>query len=417
MRRQSIMATTNEKLEFPNGRGDLLAARLDRPQGQPKAYALFAHCFTCSKDVLAASRISTALAEQGIAVLRFDFTGLGGSEGDFANTNFSSNVDDLVAAAEHLKAHFQAPKILIGHSLGGAAVLRAAARVPDAAAVATIGAPCDPEHVARQVESQRAEIEARGEAQVSLGGRTFTITRQFLEDLAAHPMQEAIGKLRKALLVMHSPLDEVVGIDNATRIFVAAKHPKSFVSLDRADHLLSRRADSAYVATVLAAWASRYVAGEAGTLEEGPSLRSEPGVVLVAESGDGPYAQAISASGHALRADEPERAGGHDTGPNPYDLLMSALGACTSMTLRMYANHKKWPLGRVAVRLTHEKIHAQDCAECETEEGKLDRFDRTITIEGDLDADQRRRLLEIADRCPVHRTLHSEVQVVTRLTE
>jgi putative redox protein len=417
MRRQSIMATTNEKLEFPNGRGQVLAGRLDRPQGQPKAYALFAHCFTCSKDVLAASRISTALAEQGIAVLRFDFTGLGGSEGDFANTNFSSNVDDLVAAAEHLKAHFQAPKILIGHSLGGAAVLRAAARVPDAAAVATIGAPCDPEHVARQVESQRAEIEARGEAQVSLGGRTFTITRQFLEDLAAHPMQEAIGKLRKALLVMHSPLDEVVGIDNATRIFVAAKHPKSFVSLDRADHLLSRRADSAYVATVLAAWASRYVAGEAGTLEEGPSLRSEPGVVLVAESGDGPYAQAISASGHALRADEPERAGGHDTGPNPYDLLMSALGACTSMTLRMYANHKQWPLGRVSVRLTHEKIHAADCAECETKDGKLDRFDRVIAIEGDLDDEQRARLLQIADRCPVHRTLHSEVHVVTRLAE
>ena len=416
MRRQSIMATTNEKLEFPNGRGDLLAARLDRPQGQPKAYALFAHCFTCSKDVLAASRISTALAEQGIAVLRFDFTGLGGSEGDFANTNFSSNVDDLVAAAEHLKAHFQAPKILIGHSLGGAAVLRAAARVPDAAAVATIGAPCDPEHVARQLASQRAEIESRGEAEVSLGGRTFTITRQFLEDLAAHPMQEAIGKLRKALLVMHSPLDEVVGIDNATRIFVAARHPKSFVSLDRADHLLSRRADSAYVAQVLAAWASRYVAAEQGTLEQGPSEAGERGVVTVTESGDGPYAQAIDASGHPLRGDEPEHAGGHDTGPNPYDLLMAALGSCTSMTLRMYANHKQWPLGRVSVRLTHEKIHAADCAECETKDGKLDRFDRVIAIEGDLDDEQRARLLQIADRCPVHRTLEAEIEIRTELS-
>ena len=411
------MATRSEKLEFPNARGELLAARLDRPQGRARAYALFAHCFTCSKDVLAAARISTALAEQGIAVLRFDFTGLGGSAGDFANTNFSSNVDDLVAAAAYLKAEHEAPRLLIGHSLGGAAVLRAAARIPDAAAVATIGAPCDPEHVARQLASQRAEIESRGEAEVSLGGRTFTVTRQFLADLAAQPMQEAIGKLRKALLVLHSPLDEVVGIDHATRIFVAAKHPKSFVSLDRADHLLSRRADSAYVAQVLAAWASRYVAAEQGTLEQGPSEAGERGVVTVTESGDGPYAQAIDASGHPLRGDEPEHAGGHDTGPNPSDLLMAALGSCTSMTLRMYANHKQWPLGRVSVRLTHEKIHAADCAECETKDGKLDRFDRVIAIEGDLDDEQRARLLQIADRCPVHRTLHSEVHVVTRLAE
>ena len=411
------MAITSEKLEFPNARGELLAGRLDRPQGQPRAYALFAHCFTCSKDLRAAARIGTALAEQGIAVLRFDFTGLGGSEGDFANTSFSSNVDDLVSAAEYLAAQREAPRLLIGHSLGGAAVLRAAARIPAAAAVATIGAPCDPEHVTRQLAARRAEIEARGEAEIELGGRTFRITRQFLDDIAAQPMQAAIGSLRKALLVLHSPLDEIVGIDHATRIFLAARHPKSFVSLDHADHLLSRRSDSAYVAAVLAAWASRYLAGELGTLEQGPSQAGERGVVTVAESGDGPYSQAINASGYPLRADEPESAGGHDTGPNPYDLLMAALGACTSMTLRMYATHKQLALRRVAVRLTHAKIHAADCAECETKEGKLDRFDRTITLEGELTAEQRQRLLQIAERCPVHRTLHSEVQVVTRLAE
>ncbi len=411
------MAITSEKLAFPNARGELLAGRLDRPQGRPRAYALFAHCFACSKDLRAAARISTALAERGIAVLRFDFTGLGKSEGDFANTSFSSNVDDLVHAADYLAAQREPPALLIGHSLGGAAVLRAAARIPAAAAVATIGAPCDPEHVTRQLVARRAEIEARGEAEIALGGRTFRITRQFLADIAAQPMQAAIGSLRKALLVLHSPLDDVVGIDNATRIFLAAKHPKSFVSLDHADHLLSRRSDSAYVATVLAAWASRYLAGEQGTLEQGPSEAGAPGVVTVTESGDGAYGQVINASGHPLRADEPASAGGHDTGPNPYDLLMAALGACTSMTLRMYANHKQLALRRVSVRLTHEKIHAADCAECETQEGKLDRFDRTITIEGELTAEQRQRLLEIAERCPVHRTLHSEVRVVTRLSE
>ena len=289
------MAERSERFEFPGGQGDRLSGRLDHPVGAPVAVALFAHCFTCSKDTLAAARISTALAEQGIAVLRFDFTGLGGSEGAFANTNFSSNVDDLVSAAEYLRAHYEAPQILVGHSLGGAAMLRAAARVPDAAAVATIGAPCDPEHGTRQLAAKRAGIEARGEAEIELGGRTFSIPRQFLDDIAMQPMQASIGRLRKALLVMHSPLDEVVGIDHASRIFAAAKHPKSFVSLDRADHLLSRRADSAYVAQVLAAWASRYLAGEQGTLEQGPSEAGERGVVVVAAGGAGFTASGPSA--------------------------------------------------------------------------------------------------------------------------
>ena len=411
------MAIRSERLEFPNPQGVMLAARLDWPVGKVRAFALFAHCFTCSKDILAATRISTALAEQGLAVLRFDFTGIGGSGGDFGNTNFSTNVDDLVAAAEFLAEQHEAPKVLIGHSLGGAAVLAAAGRIPAAMAVATIGAPCDPEHVAHLLEEKRAEIEAKGEAEITLGGQTLRITRQFLEDIGQQPMQEAIGKLRKAILVLHSPVDQVVGIDNASRIFQAAKHPKSFISLNQADHLLTNRADSAYVATLLAAWAGRYIQEETDTLEQGPSVQAEPGETVVAENGDGPYAQTINAAGHVLRADEPEDIGGHDTGPGPYDLLMASLGACTSMTLRMYANRKKWPLEKVTVRLRHEKIHAQDCEDCETKEGKLDRFDREITMEGALDETQRQRLLDIADRCPVHRTLHSEVLVSTRLTE
>ncbi len=348
-------------------------------------------------------------------MLRFDFTGLGGSEGDFANTNFSSNVDDLVAAADWLAGRHRAPQILIGHSLGGAAVLAAAERIPGAAAVATIGAPCDPEHVAHLLEEKKAEIEAEGEAEITLAGKTFRITRQFLADIARQPMTERIGRLRKALLVMHSPTDQVVGIDNASRIFSAAKHPKSFVSLDGADHLLTRRADSAYAAAVLAAWASRYLGEEQGTLEQGPSVAADPGVTVVAESGEGPYAQAINAAGHALRADEPEQHGGHDSGPGPYDLLLAALGACTSMTLRMYADRKEWPLEKVTVRLEHAKVHARDCAECETREGKVDRIGRVIGLEGALDDAQRARLLEIAERCPVHRTLHSEVWVETSL--
>lgn len=415
------MSIQSEKIEFTNLQGNTLAARLDRPMAPPRAYALFAHCFTCSKDVLAAKRIATALAEQGIAVLRFDFTGLGGSEGDFGNTDFSSNVDDLVAAASYLRDAHGAVDILIGHSLGGAAVLAAAARIPEAAAVATIGAPCDPEHVLALLSEKREEIEARGEAEISLGGKTFRITRRFLEDIARQPMTEAIGNLGKALLVMHAPLDNVVGIDNASRIFGAAKHPKSFVSLDKADHLLGKRADSAYVAAVLAAWVSRYLEEDAGGAVQSPSLKAAPGtvagIVTVAESGDGPLSQAINASGHPLRADEPESQGGHDTGPSPYDLLLAGLGACTSMTLRLYARHKGWPLEKVTVTLNHEKIHAKDCAECETKEGRLDRIQRAIQLDGPLDAAQRARLMEIADRCPVHRTLHSEVRTESRLVE
>lgn len=404
------MAVKSEKVTFTGAGGETLAARLDRPAGRPRAYALFAHCFTCNKDIFAAARIAGALADRGIAVLRFDFTGLGASEGDFANTNFSSNVADLVRAADFLRETQEAPKLLIGHSLGGAAVLAAAAQVPEATAVATIGAPADPAHVAEHFTESRPEIEAAGEAEVLLVGRPFRIKKQFLEDIEAQKLEPAIAGLRKALLVFHAPRDAIVGIDNASRIFAAAKHPKSFVSLDDADHLLSRKDDAIYVAEVLAAWARRYL----GASESGHELRAAAGEVVVEETGEGKFTQRIAAGPHLLTADEPESYGGLDSGPTPYDLLLAGLGACTSMTLRLYAERKGLSLARTRVTLRHGKIHAEDCASCETKEGRIDRIERVIALEGSLDDAERQRLLEIADKCPVHRTLESEILIETR---
>ena len=402
-----------ERVTFTGAQGDELAARLDRPIGRPRAYALFAHCFTCSKDLLAARRIARALAERGIAVLRFDFTGLGHSGGEFANTNFSSNIEDLVRAADWLRRTEAAPMVLIGHSLGGAAVLAAAERIPEALAVATIAAPADTAHLGHLFSASAQEIEQTGEAVVSLGGRDFRIAKQFLDDIAAHNLEAALATLGKALLVLHSPLDERVDIDHARRIFMAARHPKSFVSLDRADHLLSQAAEADYAAEVIAAWASRYLPPAADEDE----LRADQGEVVVRESGEGRFHQSVLAGPHRLSADEPPAVGGDDRGPTPYGLLLASLGACTSMTLRMYAERKGLALDRVTVRLRHAKIHARDCAECETREGRIDRIEREIVLEGELGEAERARLLEIADKCPVHRTLHSEVLVESRLSE
>ena len=401
-----------ERFQFP-GSGGQLAAALDTPEGPIRAYALFAHCFTCGKDVLAAKRIAVALAAKNIAVLRFDFTGLGSSEGDFANSTFSSNVADLVRAADHLRKVYKAPALLIGHSLGGAAVLAAAGQIPEATAVVTIGAPSDPTHVMGQFADSVEKIRKDGHAEVSLAGRPFTIKREFLDDVAEHSLMGHITKLHKALLVMHSPTDDTVGIDNATRIFVAAKHPKSFVSLSDADHLLSDRRDAAYVADVITAWASRYL--DATTADDNAS--QAPREVVVSETRNGKFQQMVSVGPHRLLADEPVAAGGDDSGLAPYDFLLAGLGACTSMTMRLYAERKALPLTRTTVTLRHNKIHAEDCAECETKTGMLDQIERMITMEGALDAEQRKRLLEIADKCPVHRTLTSEVRILTRATD
>ena len=398
-----------ERFDFPNAKGEKLAAVLDLPAGTPRAYALFAHCFTCGKNVVAAARIADALTALGIAVLRFDFTGIGSSEGEFANTTFSSNVDDLVAAADHLRKTRQAPALLIGHSLGGAAILAAADAVAEARAVVTIAAPSDPGHVAHLFKDKLDAIGEHGEVEVALAGRPFRIRREFLADIAQQNLTERIARLRRPLLIFHSPTDDTVGIENASDIFLAAKHPKSFISLTGADHLLSKRSDAVYVANVLAAWADRYLdAAPAGAADE-----AQPRTVTVTETGGGKFQQSVAIGPHRLIADEPVAAGGLDSGPGPYDLLLAALGACTSMTLRLYADHKKLPLVRTSVTLAHSKIHAQNCEECETKEGKIDRIDRVLTLEGDLSDEQRARLVEIADKCPVHRTLTSEVNIRT----
>ena len=401
------------RLTFEGHEGAELAARLDLPAGAVRAYALFAHCFTCSKDVTAARRIAEALTSDGIAVLRFDFTGLGGSGGDFASTNFSSNVSDLIKAAAFLREKYEAPKLLIGHSLGGAAVIAAAADIPEAVAVATIGAPADADHVVHNFGADLDTIREKGRAEVTLAGRSFTIEKQFLDDISAQNVRERVAHLKKALLVMHAPLDETVGIDNATGLFVAAKHPKSFVSLDSADHLLSAPRDAAYAARVIAGWVSRYLE----TARETAAVETREGV-HVSETGLGKFQSTVVSGRHRLIADEPEDVGGLDSGPSPYDYLAAALGACTVMTLRLYAERKGIAAGRIAATVLHAKVHAADCEDCAGEirerDGRIDRFERRIAIEGEIDADTRARMLEIADRCPVHRTLEAGAAIVTR---
>jgi putative redox protein len=413
------MAARIERVTFPGSQGDDLAARLDLPAGPPKAYALFAHCFTCSKDIAAASRIANALTDVGFAVLRFDFTGLGMSDGEFENTNFSSNTGDLVAAADWLRTEHRAPQLLIGHSLGGAAVLAVAADIAVVRAVATIGAPSSPEHVTDVFESSLDEIAATGVAEVQLAGRAFTIRRQFVDDLREHVITERVATMKRALLVMHSPVDNTVSIEHASEIFRAARHPKSFVSLDGADHLLTDRDDAAFAAAMIGAFAGRYIVDESGAVDA--PRASAP--VVVAETTQGPFLNHVVVGRHRLLADEPESVGGFDAGPSPYDLLGAALGACTSMTLRMYADRKGVPLDRVSVEVTHGKVHADDCVECSENEllagrsGMIDRFERVITADGaELTDEQRAKLLEIADKCPVHRTLESASSIVTRLS-
>ncbi len=425
---------SQEDVSFTGVHGGTLAGVLDVPEGRARAWALFAHCFTCSKESHAASRISQALAARGIGVLRYDFTGLGESGGDFADATFSSDVANLVVAAELMREQGRAPQLLVGHSLGGAAVVAAAGRVPGVTAVVTVNAPAHPSHVAHLLDDVTEELARAGQACVRIGGRSFTVRQDLIDDLDGQDQRDRLTSLDAALLVMHAPADEVVGVDNARELFDQARHPKSFVALDGADHLLSRRADATYVADVVLAWASRYLddktehetgheANESdGTLEadgtpEESAAPTPPGVVQVCETGEGPFTQQVTAGRHRWVADEPpEVTGGLDAGPTPYDHLLAGLGACTSMTLRMYAERKKIPLERVSVTLHQEQVHAVDLSACvDGGEDCMRQFTREVTLTGDLTDAQRQALLRIADRCPVHRTLEGGVRVVTTL--
>lgn len=401
-----------ERITFTGHNGDQLAARLDMPEGPHLATALFAHCFTCSKDIPAARRIAGRLAAMGIAVLRFDFTGLGHSGGEFANTTFSSNAADLVAAADYLTSRDMPPALLIGHSLGGAAVLRAAAQIPSSKAIVTLGAPFDPAHVIQNFNEALDEIHDVGEAQVCLGGRPFTISRDFVNDVTGQSLGPIIADLHRALLVMHAPRDSTINIESASKIFIAAKHPKSFVTLDHADHLISDPKDAEYAAGIIVAWARPYLEMS----PPAPPPGAPEGIVRVSEADKSGFLQDVNAGpNHHVLADEPLAYGGTNMGLSPYGFLSAGLGACTSMTIRMYARRKKWPLDHVWVDIHHDKVHAQDA---ETgQDQKIDGFTRVIHLKGDLDDTQRQRLLEIADKCPVHRTLERSSEIDTRLAK
>jgi len=399
-----------EKVTFLNNEGEQLSGRLELPVNQqPHNFAVFAHCFTCNKNLLAVKNISRALTSNGFGVLRFDFTGLGESDGDFSDTNFSGNVEDLVSAAMYLSDNYKSPSLIIGHSLGGAAAIFAASRIDSIKAVATIGAPSSPEHVQHLLHSSLEEIHASGKAVVNLSGRNFTIKKQFLEDLQRNTLPGVAKQLRKALLVMHSPQDDTVSINNAEAIYKAAHHPKSFVSLDGADHLLSNKADSVYAGKIIASWALRYI-----DVPEIEVLKTKHQVIASLDNDDG-FTTQIKAGNHYMIADEPKDYGGNDFGPSPYELVSAGLSACTVMTIQMYAKRKGWVVENVEAHTSYSKTHAIDCEHCEEDSAKIDTFNREIKLEGDLDEKQIQRILQIADKCPVHKTLHSDTQIITKL--
>ena len=400
-----------QKVSFTNAEGQQLVGRLELPVDQhPHNYAIFAHCFTCNKNLSAVKNITRELTANGFGVLRFDFTGLGESEGDFENTNFSGNVEDLISASTYLKENFTAPTLLIGHSLGGAAVIFAASKIESVKAVATIGAPSNPKHVQHLIQNSVEEIKATGKANVNIGGRAFTIKKQFLDDIETKSLPKVARNLRKALLVMHSPQDTTVGIENAEEIYVAARHPKSFVTLDGADHLLMKKEDSIYVGSVISNWAKRYI-----PISEVEKLTTNAQVIASLNTEDG-FTTEMKVGNHFLMADEPTSFGGNDYGPSPYDLVSAGLSACTAMTIQMYVKRKGWDLQNVEVHTNYSKSHATDCEDCENASAKIDTFNREIKLTGNLDDKQIQRILQIADKCPVHKTLHNEVQVITKLS-
>lgn len=399
------------KVHFNNNNGNKLAGFLELPINQrAHNFVLFAHCFTCNKNFKAVKNICTGLTINGFGVLRFDFTGLGDSEGEFANSNFSGNIEDLMAAAKFLEEHHSAPTLLVGHSLGGAAVLFAAQELESVKAVATVGTPATVSHITHLLKDNLNEIRESGMATVDIGGRPFKIKKQFLQDIEQQKLKNVVAGLSQSLLFLHSPQDEVVEIKNAEELYKIARHPKSFISLDGADHLLSKREDSLYVGELIGSWAYRYL-----DIPEPEQLQSSHQVV--AQLGNDGYTTFIKAGKHNLIADEPLKIGGNEFGPSPYELLSAALASCTSMTIQMYSRRKKWPLKLVETHVNHTKSHAEDCENCEVTSARIDRFKREIIIEGDLDEKQKKRLLEIADKCPVHKTLHEEVEIITQLNE
>ena len=397
-----------QRVTFESRQGHNLSGIIHIPDnGRVLAYALFAHCFTCTKNINAAANIVDVLSSQGIATLRFDFTGLGASKGKFEESSFSTNIEDLVDAANFLSQEYQAPQLLVGHSLGGTAILAASKYIDSAKAVASIASPAEPEHILHLLSEDLQCIADEGSANVNLAGRTFTFKQEFVDDVKKHTVD--FKHLKKALMVMHSPIDDTVAIAEAAKIFGEAMHPKSFVTLENADHLLSKEVDSTYVGTVLATWAKRYIE----LTEHDPD--EDLGVTVTAKTDQG-FVCNVNANGHLFVADEPKSVeGGTNLGPTPYDLLASSLGTCTAMTLNMYARFKKLPVQSVTVEVDHNRIHATDCVDCEQSEGHVDVFTRRILISGTLDQTQKERMLEIADRCPVHKTLENEIKIKTQL--
>lgn len=398
----------SEKIDFPSDEGHKLSAYLDIPAvAKPRAYALFAHCFTCSKDLRVIRSLSRAMNQKGFAVFRFDFTGLGESEGDFGASGFTSNMQDLLSASKFLKENYEAPSILIGHSLGGAAVLGAAGQLDHVKAVATIGAPAQASHVTHLFEESVEELRSKGHATVNIGGRPFEMTSSFLNDLERYESTDHIQKLRKPLAIFHSPQDRVVSIENAAKIYHAAHHPKSFISLDGVDHLVNNREDAEYIGNTLAAWVSRY-------LPQNTEKKFQSHLQSAARIDDRKgFITEVNAGGHTLLADEPKDAGGDDLGPTPYDLLAASLATCTAMTLKMYAKRKEWALNEATVHVKHERIHHEDSSS--GQHNKVDQFTREIRVEGNLDESQVQRLLEIANRCPVHRSLENKIEIETSM--
>ncbi|MGM0636282.1 MAG: alpha/beta fold hydrolase [Bacteroidota bacterium] len=403
-----------KKITFKNKKGETLAGKIFLPvDRKPHSYAIFAHCFTCSKNLKTVKNISNGLTEEGYAVLGFDFTGLGESEGDFSETDFSHDIEDLIQAADYLKENYQPPNLIIGHSLGGTASIYAAKEIESIKAFVCIASPYQPKHVKHLFKADMDQIEKDGEAEVDVGGRNFKIKKSFLDDLEERSKENFLADIKKSFLVLHSPQDKIVAIENAEKLYKDAKHPKSFISLDGANHLLTDKQDSLYAGKVIAGWAMRYLDIELNQ----PKIKSNHAVVAHLNQHDN-FTTEMKLGNHYAKADEPKDVGGSDFGPNPYELVAGGLAACTAMTLQLYAKRKEWNLTDVEVHINHSKEHKKDSrstTEKDAKNPKLDQFERKIKLKGDLDEKQKKRLLEIANKCPVHRTLHSEVEVKTSL--